>query len=522
MSEIIETNATPSDLQPLSTSSDLQPLIEDDEDVEFTSLPPDLASRRQRRVWQITLTIIILLALVGGGAFIYAQRNRPTPVQYTQQAATTGNLTISVSATGPLAPNATYNMNFSAQGTISEIDVHIGQRVSKGQVLAKVNSPSLQDAVTQAQQTVNNAQTTYDDAVNNGASQTTLDQDLGQLQSAQDQLKTAQDNLAATVMTAPGNATVAAINGVVGDAAGSTGSSSSSSTTSSSFITLVDTSSSTITALVNEADISNVQPGQPVAFTVEAYATRTFRATVSSVSMVGQTSSNVVSYPVVLSVTMSSLTGAHLYPGMTATASIVTVQHTGALLIPNAALSFPTTAIQAGVINTSSLIGARRNPGGFGGFGGGGQGTGTGQGRGSGQGTGTGQGRGNGQGTGTSTGQGGSAGTGTGQTSRRVILELRNGVLTPVIITVGLSNGTFTEVLSGLQAGDQVVTGATGGAFSNLSSSSSSTTNGALFRGAGGGGFGGGGAGGGGTRGGGTGGGGTGGSGGSTSGAGGN
>jgi hypothetical protein len=70
-----------------------------------------------------------------------------------------------------------------------------------------------------------------------------------------------------------------------------------------------------------------------------------------------------------------------------------------------------------------------------------------------------------------------------------------------VVITTGLTNGTLTEVLSGLQAGDQVVVGATGGNFSNISTSGTSTRG--LFPG---GGFGGGGirngGGGGGTRGG--------------------
>lgn len=75
-----------------------------------------------------------------------------------------------------------------------------------------------------------------------------------------------------------------------------------------------------------------------------------------------------------------------------------------------------------------------------------------------------------------------------------MVLVLRNGKLVPVLITTGLSNGTFSEVLSGLNQGDQVVVGATGGAFANLSSSSSSTTgSGTRTGGFGGSGFGGGG-----------------------------
>ncbi len=61
------------------------------------------------------------------------------------------------------------------------------------------------------------------------------------------------------------------------------------------------------------------------------------------------------------------------------------------------------------------------------------------------------------------------------------MLVLRNGKLVPVLITTGLTNGAFTEVLSGLNQGDQVVVGATGGAFTNLSTGAT-TTGGNPFR----------------------------------------
>src|SRR5229473_4242563 len=172
-------------------------------------------------------------------------------------------------------------------------------------------------------------------------------------------------------------------------------------------------------------------------------------------SIAGTTTSGVVSYPVTLTVKMDSIGAAHLYPGMTATATITTAQRIGALLVSNSAFTFPTTALQAGVITRSALT---QGLGGTGGFG-----------------------------SGTTGGQ--SAG------SRHVVLVLRNGKLVPVLITTGLTNGTFSEVLSGLNQGDQVVVSATGGAFANLSTGTgTNTTGGGLFRT--GGGFGGGGAGG--------------------------
>ncbi|HEY6407472.1 MAG TPA: efflux RND transporter periplasmic adaptor subunit [Ktedonobacteraceae bacterium] len=423
-----------------------QPLFQDEEDDSLYMATPN----RRRRLWLIVVSSVLLLAIIGGSVLIYMQRTRAAQVQYRTIPVSIGSLTKTVSASGPLLAKAEYDMNFGTTGQIKEIDVHVGEQVKAGWVLAKLNAPGLEIAVEQAQLTVNNAQETYNTAVNNGDAQTTLDADYNSLQSAQLQLQTAQNNLAAATLIAPANTTVAAINGSVGQTA--------SSSSTSSFMVLLNTSGFTINAAVNEVDIANVQVNQPVQFSITAYPSQSFRATVSSISIVGTTVSGVVSYPVTLTVNMDSIGNAHLYPGMTATANITTAQRIGALLVSNSAFTFTTTALQAGVISRSALT---QSIGGTG-----------------------------------STGvQSGNSAQST--SSRRVVLVLRNGKLTPVLVTVGLTNGTFSEVLSGLNQGDQVVVGATGGAFANLSTTGGATTGGSPFRS---GGFGGGNGGTGGTR----------------------
>lgn len=405
------------------------PLFQDEEDDSIFVTPPN----RRRRAWLIVVSSVVLLALIGGGVLIYMQRTQSSQVQYRTVPLSIGNLTKTVSASGPLLAKAEYDMNFSTAGQIKEIDVHVGQRVGTGQVLAKLNAPNLAIAVAQAQLTVNNAQETYDTAYNNGDAQTTLDADYNSLQSAQLQLQSAQNSLAAATLTAPGNATVAAINGIVGQTTGS-------SSSTSSLIVLLNTSGFTITASVNEADIANVQINQPARFSVTAYPSQSFTATVSSISMVGTTVSGVVSYPVTLTVNMNNVGNVRLYPGMTATANITTAQRIGALLVSNSAFTFTTTALQAGVISRSALT----------------------------------------QSIAGTTGLQSSNRT-QSVSSRRVVLVLRNGKLVPVLITTGLTNGTLTEVLSGLNQGDQVVVGATGGAFANLPAGTN-TTGGSPFR----------------------------------------
>lgn len=446
MSDTLKTNA---DAPALDSETDVDairfsPLFQDEDDNDSLLAPP----RKRRPVRLIAVSILLLVVLIGGGVFIYMRRSSSSQVSYTTVPVAIGNLTQTVSTSGPLQAKAEYDMNFGTSGQISAIDVQVGQQVKAGQTLATLNAPNLQIAVQEAQISVDNAQNTYNTAVANGDSTTTLQTDSNALQNAQLQLQMAQNNLAGATLKAPSNAIVASINGIVGQNA-------SSGSATSSFMVLLDTSGFTITASVNEADVANVQINQAARFTVTAYTGQTFRATVSSISIVGTTTSGVVSYPVTLTVTMNSTGASHLYPGMTATATITTAQRIGALLVSNSAFTFPTTAVQAGVIARSALTS------GFSGTGGTGTGT-----------------------TGTQS-----------ASSRHIVLVLRNGALAPVLITTGLTNGTFSEVLSGLNAGDQVVVSATGGAFANLTSGSgTNTTGGGLFR------TGGGGTGGGGTR----------------------
>lgn len=475
-------------------SFDLGPLIDSDTD-SFTvsDMPPTLRPTRRRGRWFLTAAIIaLLIILIAGGVVAYMRFTAPQPVTYTQSAAAIGNIVVTTSATGPVAANAVYDMNFSASGTIQKIDVHVGQHVKAGQVLARLSSVSLQDAVNQAQQSLNAAYNSVGSAeqslgntenqegtartiayyqeqnalntctteksppancaqlaeeqyyqaldqanssVDSASNQVTSAEQ--QVASAQAQLQTAKDNLQDTTLTAPHAGTVVAINGEVGEAAGSGSSGSSSS--SSAFIELVDTSSLNITAAVNEADIAAVSVGQPATFTVAAYPSQTFRASVSSIDTEGVTTSNVVSYTVNMAVDMQSLNGAHVYPGMTATVNITTAESIGTLLVPAAALSFSTTAIQNGELSRTALRSL--------------------------------------------TGSAGTSATVSG--SRGIVVELVKGKLVPVLVTTGLTNGQYTQILSGLSAGTEVITGQTGGQTTTTTSSSNGTTGGGRFGGGG-------------------------------------
>lgn len=498
---------------------DFGPLIDDD-DFDFAPMPPVTRARRRPR-WLPWVIIALLLVIVGAGLLTFLRSSQARPVQYTQATVTTGNLTVTVSGSGPIAPHAVYNLNFSASAPITAIYVKVGDRVKKGQKLAQLDSTTLQDAINQAQSNFNAAANSLGQAqtnlsnvrsqqaialniarlneqkalaackpaptptpvpigtptptpiVNTQATATaesnceqlarqqfaqaqqqanaTITSANNQVATAQQQvnnaqtaLNTAKDNLKNATLLAPHDGLVETINGLIGETAngGNSSASGSGSSSSSAFMVLIDDSSLSIQASVSEADIATIKVDQPATFTVAAYPSKTFRASVASINTLGAASSSVVTYTVDLVVDMQSVNGANIYSGMTATTSITTAQRISTLLVPTSALTFSTTALQNGEITRAQLAAASSS--------------------------------------------GGATATGG---SRGLVLELKAGKLVPVLVTTGLTNGQQTEILSGLHEGDAVVVSQTGG----TTTAPAGNGNGGTRFGGGGGGFGGGG-----------------------------
>lgn len=88
-------------------------------------------------------------------------------------------------------------------------------------------------------------------------------------------------------------------------------------------------------ATVDESDIGRIRPGQEVQFTVAAHPGLNLRGTVKAIRLAPNTVQNVVTYTVVVSAPNQ---GGRMLPGMTATLRIVTDQRAEAIRVPNAAL----------------------------------------------------------------------------------------------------------------------------------------------------------------------------------------
>lgn len=99
-----------------------------------------------------------------------------------------------------------------------------------------------------------------------------------------------------------------------------------------------------IQANVDEADVGRVQPDQTVSFTVNAYPGRTFDGKVKQVRLGSQTVQNVVIYTTVIEVDNPALA---LKPGMTANLRIITERRENVVRVPNAALRWRPPAAAA-------------------------------------------------------------------------------------------------------------------------------------------------------------------------------
>lgn len=373
------------------------PTFHDDEDL-FGDDASSLVTRPRRRLIRILLPIVLLLLLLTGTVLVVKLR---THLVYQTRGVTLGDLAVTVAATGLLHTNI-YTVNFMGSGKLAAINVTIGQQVKKNQMLAKLDPTSLQNALNEAQANVEAAQTAlYNARANYDAIQSATNVDvqavaadsvsaqtvpantnrrasgigssvnpssltatrsivaptrpllvsegmdnvqvieaLGQIRAAQRALTlaqtkvaTAQYNLNNAILKAPHDGTVATLNGAVGGAPGAT------------FIQIVDPSSLQLQVNVDETHIGTVNIGDTVSFIVDAYPGQSFIGTVATVLPLGQVNSGHVTYPVLITMLSTVPASVHLFPDMTAYATITTREHTGVLLVPASALAFARAAV---------------------------------------------------------------------------------------------------------------------------------------------------------------------------------
>lgn len=313
------------------------------------------------------------LYLIGGALvvalaayFLFAGGNGAPLGQYVSEEATTGNLVVTISASGTLQPTRSVDVGSELSGTLDAVLVNENDTVKQGQVVARLDTSKLQDtaaksraAVAAAQANVAQMEATVAESRANlnrlrhvaelsggkVPSKTELeaaeashqravanvDSAKAAVVQAKATLKSDETNIAKAVIRAP-------INGVVLTRKVEPGQTVVANMTTPVLFTMAeDLTKMELQVKVDEADVGHVEVGQPASFTVSAWSGRSFPATLQRVGIGSTTTDNVVTYKTVLGVANDDLA---LRPGMTATARIVTANRENVLMVPNAALRF--------------------------------------------------------------------------------------------------------------------------------------------------------------------------------------
>lgn len=336
---------------------------------------PRLGSLRRPSV---AVNAVLGLALVAGAFWAYetlsgSDTGNAAAASVRAVTVQQGTVTASVSADGSLESASSASASFVTGGTVTSISVKVGDKVKKGQVLAKVDPAEAQRNLAAAEADLDAAQDSVTRAEDAGSDTSTAENQVTEAELAVDEAEAA---VAGTTLKAPMAGTVVAVNGTLGSSSsgssssssssggspsgsGSSSSSSSSSSTSSSsgFIDLADLTKLQVTAAFAEADATKLKEKQTATVTWNALSGTEQSAKVVAVDPQATTSNNVVTYGVTLSLDKVP-TGAK--PGQTVSVSVVTGEVADAVYVNAAALTtvgnrHTVTVLANGVQETRSV-----------------------------------------------------------------------------------------------------------------------------------------------------------------------
>jgi HlyD family secretion protein len=309
--------------------------------------------------------LLLAALLVAAGLVVWrlATRRSAPAVQYVTGTVDRGEIAAKVTATGTLSALVTVSVGSQVSGRIASLGADFGSVVKEGQVVAKIDPALFEAAVGQARANhvaavaaVEKARSQLDLAERQEKrasdlhaeglmSQSDLDTaratlaaaraDVGSARAAVAQTKAALDqaelNLHYTTIVSP-------IDGVVISRSVDVGQTVAATFQAPTLFTIAqDLTHMQVDTNVTEADVGKVRAGMPVTFTVDAYPDRTFEGKVRQVRDNAQTIQNVVTYDAVIDVDNR---GGLLKPGMTASVTFVYADEKDIVRIPTAALRF--------------------------------------------------------------------------------------------------------------------------------------------------------------------------------------
>ena len=384
---------------------------------------------------------------MAGGYLWQANAKRNAAPVFVTEPVSKGNLTLSVAANGTIQPTRSVSIGSELSGTVKRGLVDVNDKIKKGQILVELDTAKLNDQVTRSRANLSaaiamvaQAVATTTEAKGNLArleevarlsggkvpsqaeletGRSTLERALAAENSARANVTVAQATLATDETNLSKASISSPIDGVILTRTVDPGNAVAASLQAVTLFTVAeDLTQLRLQVNVDEADVGSVKVGQKASFTVSAYPSRQYPATITRVAYGSTITDNVVTYITYLEVDNSDLS---LRPGMTASSTITSTERRDVLLVPNTALRFTPTQSggKAGASKDSGIMssllprmprsGVRKSAGGNG--------------------------------------------------PAKKVWVMRDGAPTAVSVNAGISDGRMTEIIGGdLQAGMQVIT----------------------------------------------------------------
>ncbi len=373
---------------------------------------------------KIILTVLVLLIVIGI-IWTCSDSGSKYKVTYEFENVQKRNISSSVTATGTVEPVTKVEVGTQVSGIVSKLYADYNSTVKKGDIIAELDKTNLLNELASAKSNLASSKSEYEYQLKNYTRMKTLhekqlisDNDYESAVLSYEKAKNTYEMNHIEVNKAQTNlgyATITSpIDGVVLSREVEEGQTvNAGMETPTLYIIARDLTDMRVIADVDEADIGGVTEGQRVTFTVDAYPNDTFEGKVTQVRQEATEESNVITYEVVISAPNPDL---KLKPGLTANVTIYTLEKNHVLSVPAKALRF--TPNKSLISPEDEVVDCEGNH---------------------------------------------KVWTREGQTFKAHSVE------------VGISNGSLTEILSGIGEGTQVITDVTVGQMPGNSNANAST-----------------------------------------------
>ena len=325
--------------------------------------------KKKRKIWLIILGVVVLAI----AAIVIVKLTKSANKELVIRTHVVGEYTVenTVTATGTIEPVETVEVGTQVSGKVEKIYVDFNDVVKKGQLMAELDKQTLNQSLsrakaslTSAESQLNYAKLTYERTKQlyeaNAATLAAYQEAQNSYTQAQMSKRNAQASYDQARVDLAYAEIYSPIDGIVLDRAVEVGQTVAASFSTPTLFTLAnDLTKMQVEADVDEADIGQVKVGQRVTFTVDAYMDDVFEGTVNQIRMKPTTTSNVVTYTVIIEAPNPDQ---KLFPGMTASVTIVTEEQTG-LAVPAEAFNFtPDEAVLKAIRKADKPEGQRPEP----------------------------------------------------------------------------------------------------------------------------------------------------------------